>query len=1073
MPMIVSATRFAAASRNSPRRSPRFRKGTVLAFLALVLVVLVGFLALAIDIGMLAIARSQAQNAADVAALTAARTLNGDPTTTYNLSLATSNAQAIVSYNSILRNPVASSQLALTYGTYDYNQTSQTFGANYPGTANMPYTAVTATVTAQNIPSIFGKVLGASFLPAVSATAQAAHRPRDIALVMDLSGSMRMGTCNGFDFATTSRVSNNPDPLIPTFGPYSSTSAAMQGPSTVSTSAVDSYAISPSNVTVGNSSYSLTYINNFFQNAAYATTLVRAFDSYSSSDNGVTWTPPSAGTLPQLPSTSFATTPGGDVPLWKAGSTSTYAQTVRDVVNSTSRNAWWELDGYSGCTNGSFNNADLGTSGYPASGAGAFFGYTQGPGYYGETFFIWPPDPRRCLSSSGATSTVGGTTSNVGDVTQIAGFMADFGYTGSDYNNSAVATTLSAGITSTATSLTVIATTGFPTAAPFRIVVGSEVMIVTAMGGTGSRTWTVTRHADSTTAASASNGATVGLATGPPLCGIYSVSSTSGSTAWPWPNDGGSSLGTYLTTNVYLPGGSRKLLTTDAVYKKIMRLYNWNYVVDSVGTTPCDWRVRFFGTDDNTKLFASSNGEMNLPGGSTYTINYNEILRWIAAAPNPFPTQLRAGRIKYYGSIPTAITGTWPSYGNTDQRFWVEFIDYVLGFRQTSAGVYQDISNMAGYGTDFSWGTVSRTAPPSAPTQYMGYSDNPARPRLRFWFGPLMMVDYLNNYNMDINVANYFYMQPGDSYEAPLYTGKQGFLAAVDTMKNNHPNDWVAIAQYSWPRTSASDSTRRFNSVSCPLGTNYAYAKSALLFPFSTINADGTCNNTEVTPYDADPATGSVPSANFVDTPRADGDTCFAMGLMLSYNQFAVTTTSDATLRSFVTSTPITFPSGMAGGMGRKGAQKVIMFETDGLPNCTATATLTSGGSYNYYQIRYDMNRPYSSEYPSINALAVNDPTVLSQVYSLVDQLKTDFSTSRNPFRLYAFGFGPVFSGSQANSALSTLQTMQYHAGTQSDPATALPSNQIITGTDAQMSSRMVNAFTSVLQSGVQVALIK
>ena len=211
------------------------------------------------------------------------------------------------------------------------------------------------------------------------------------------------------------------------------------------------------------------------------------------------------------------------------------------------------------------------------------------------------------------------------------------------------------------------------------------------------------------------------------------------------------------------------------------------------------------------------------------------------------------------------------------------------------------------------------------------------------------------------------------------------------------------------------------------------------------------------------PRPPAAPSANFVDTPRADGDTCFAMGLMLSYNQFLVTTTSDPTLRSFVTSSPITFPPGMAGGLGRKGAQKVIMFETDGLPNCSATASLVSGGSYNYYQIRYDMNRPYSSEYPSINALSTNDPTVLTQVYSLVDQLKSDYGTSRNPFRLYAFGFGPVFSGSQANMALSTLQTMQYHAGTQTDPSTALPSNQVITGTDAQMSSRMVDAaFTSV-----------
>src|SRR5207248_6006458 len=99
---------------------------------------------------------------------------------------------------------------------------------------------------------------------------------------------------------------------------------------------------------------------------------------------------------------------------------------------------------------------------------------------------------------------------------------------------------------------------------------------------------------------------------------------------------------------------------------------------------------------------------------------------------------------------------------------------------------------------------------------------------------------------------------------------------------------------------------------------------------------------------------------------------------------FAVTATSDNTLRGFTTSTPITFPSGMAGGMGRKGAQKVIIFETDGLANTSATASLVSASGYNYYKIRYDMNKTGSSEYPAITVANINDPTVLSQVYSLV-----------------------------------------------------------------------------------------
>jgi Flp pilus assembly protein TadG len=961
-----------------PSRTPG-RRGTILPVLALTIVVMVGFLALAIDLGMLAIAKTQVQQAADLAALTAARTVNGDGSSNYNQSAATSNAQNVLTYNRVLSQSIQSSQLQISYGSYDYNQTSQTFSANFPATTGMATSAVSTTVTASSLPGAFGSMFGAQFLPALSATAQAAHRPRDIALAMDLSGSMRLGTCLGFDFWPTSRSCNNPDPVYPQFGHYSSANADMQGPSSNQTSSVDSYTIPPSNTTAPNSSYTLTYVNNFYQNAAYASPLVRAFDSYTSSDGGNTWSPPSSGS-PILPPASYATVPGYDVPLFVKSSTTTYATNVKDVLGSSTRSAAWELDGYSNYTGGSLSNAAVGKINYTSA---PFYGTTQGPAYYGETFFIWPPDPRLPLTKANNS-------------TQIKQFLTDFGYSTTDFS-----------------------------------------------GGT----------------------------TGPPLYGIYTVTTTTGSRTWPWPNDNGASLGTYLTTNVYLPGGSRKLNTTDTQYQQIMRLYNWNYVIDNLGTTPCDWRVRFFGTNNNTKLFSSS-GSLNVPGSGTYTINYNEILRWISQPPTPFPSQLRAGRIKYYGSIPTQITGSWPNYGNTDQRFWVEFIDYVLGFRQTSAGVYQDVSGMAGYGSDFTWGTLGRNAPPSA-TQYMSYTDNPARPQSRYWFGPMAMVDYLHNYNMDTNVSNYFYMQPGDSYEAPIYTAKQAYVAAINTMQTNHPNDWVAVVPYSWPRPSATSSYGRFNCVRSPLGTNYNYASAALLFPFGTINADGSTNSTEITPYSADPATSLVPSADFVDTPRADGDTCFAMALMLAYNQFALTAPTDGTLRSYVSTSPISFPSGMAGGMGRKGAQKVVIFETDGLANCYATANLVSAGTYKYYKIRYNMNSPSGSEYPSVSASTITDTGVETQVYSLVQQLATDYSTQRNPFRLYAIGFGPVFQGTNASLGLSTLQSMQYYAGTQASSSTALPANQIITGTDAQMSSSMISAFTTILQNGVQIALIK
>ena len=63
----------------------------------------------------------------------------------------------------------------------------------------------------------------------------------------------------------------------------------------------------------------------------------------------------------------------------------------------------------------------------------------------------------------------------------------------------------------------------------------------------------------------------------------------------------------------------------------------------------------------------------------------------------------------------------------------------------------------------------------------MSYTDNPDRPLLRYWFSPMAMVDYLQNYNMDNNVSNYFFMQPGDSYEAPIYTAKDGLSRPPST----------------------------------------------------------------------------------------------------------------------------------------------------------------------------------------------------------------------------------------------------------------------------------------------------
>ena len=175
---------------------------------------LVGFLALAIDLGMLAIAKTQVQQAADLAALTAVRTLNGNSTNNYNQSAATTNAQNVVTYNAILGQSIqvvatARSPTAPTTTTRPRSR----FSANFPADERLsrrPRSRPRSPRTA--LPGAFSKIFGRrNSCPNVSATAQAVHRPRDIALVMDLSGSMRMGTCLGFDFIPTSRTTNNPD----------------------------------------------------------------------------------------------------------------------------------------------------------------------------------------------------------------------------------------------------------------------------------------------------------------------------------------------------------------------------------------------------------------------------------------------------------------------------------------------------------------------------------------------------------------------------------------------------------------------------------------------------------------------------------------------------------------------------------------------------------------------------------------------------------------------------------------------------------------------------------------------
>ncbi len=487
-----------------------------------------------------------------------------------------------------------------------------------------------------------------------------------------------------------------------------------------------------------------------------------------------------------------------------------------------------------------------------------------------------------------------------------------------------------------------------------------------------------------------------------------------------------------------------------------------------------DWRKRYFyyyGTatamDDNSRLWNAS-GNWKAPASGNYSINYNAILNFIKnVGPNPFPSTLRSGRIVYYTSIPSSINTSSSPPANLDERFWKDYIDYCLGVVDSGGFNYTVISDGTtgdtGYGPDFTWGTVKITAKSSLtgnPLPYMHYADNPKRPITKFWFGPQSLVEFLDNFTVGYNDTgdgrNFWW--PGTCHEAPMYACKLGIRAALTDIQNNHPNDLVSLIMFSTPKSSANSSFSRFNRVRVGLGRNYSNMQEALWYPPATIgNATAT-----VTPYDA----------NNVEVPRAFGGTCYSYPLMLAYNQFS----GNTGLQTYSGGQP----TGDAGGMGRKGAQKVIIFETDGAPNTTASAALTNSGQYNsYYNIRYNYANASGSEYPTgVSGYSDLASTVTTQIVGVCNQIcaldtanPPGYSSSSKKVKIHCIGFGPVFNPSSSSAAPATafLNQMQ-QIGNVND---GMPDYKIVYGTQDSVIADLQQAFRKIMVDGIQITLIQ
>ncbi len=72
--------------------------------------------------------------------------------------------------------------------------------------------------------------------------------------------------------------------------------------------------------------------------------------------------------------------------------------------------------------------------------------------------------------------------------------------------------------------------------------------------------------------------------------------------------------------------------------------------------------------------------------GSGGTINYANVLAWIKSGPQTLPSNLQSGRVVYYSSIPSDVTG-----GTLDAIFWKNYIDFVFGYNS-----YQQMNTLYG-----------------------------------------------------------------------------------------------------------------------------------------------------------------------------------------------------------------------------------------------------------------------------------------------------------------------------------------------------------------------------------------
>jgi hypothetical protein len=991
------------------KQRSRQRRGTVLPLVAICTVAIVGMVALAIDIGMVAIARSQCQNAADSAAAAGARTMNGDPTASYNIGSVPKASFTAAAANNVFNTPVSASMatstsptadtyvsgdVTLNFGAYTYvyndaDLSKEGFKLAMPRTdTTEPYAAVKATVKGVSSNG-FGRVFGVNSFNA-QASAVAVHRPRDIMIIMDLSGSMRFQSCMGIwvssggtGDASTSQYprtkSMNPDPDYPQFGHYSATaSAGLYGNTSYSTGAEW---IDPCNITYTSIS-GPPIVDDFY------------------TDGG------STRAWPTRAPASYATTPGGDN-FPKNGAT--WVANVSGLPSTLKPDdLTWERNGY-GAT---------------------FKGYTQGPGHWGKTFFMWPPDPRG--TDKDATNTANYADNGAKDWRLRFFFkerMSDNKLFWLDDNN----------ILFNPSGSIATVTTGNANVTPF-IKTPQTTTVITEKG---INTGTAVTYRYRINYQAIFNW----LQTSPV---VFPTSMLTGRVQYY------SSIpsGTDATLN-------SRFWSTSTLTNVNERFWR-DYVDNMLG-------LRVTGTSGGYVTYSNTTpNDTSIP--LTAHFGPGDLYSWGTMQVTQRPDCNYFGTVNFAagyaaGTKPSIVLNNVKTASSTQPLATLPTGTYYIRINSGST-IYQVTRSVAASGTatltatDIALATAVANGAEveifTSVPRSMNYADNPYRPRTQFWFGASSFLDWLGNYNYGR------LWWPGNVHEAQAWGCKVGIATAIDDIQKNHPNDFIGMTFFSSPSTSSSGGGFH-NRAIVPMGRSYQQLKDSLWFPPSTV----TGGVAKITPYDSD----------FNNVPRASGGTAPGMGLMLAYNQFS---SSYASLRTYMQPQPAY--RGAAGGLGRKGASRTVIFETDGAPNTRGFDTIVPLGSDSYYPVRIkDPTNIAASgnEYPNSGTYDINEVyTVVKQLAALDTASPPGLSTSRKPALVFSLGYGSLFdpsnaSGTQAN-AMTFLQTVQYHGNVaKTTSSTDFPDWQRIYGTPDQRITRIQAAFTKIMQSGVQVSLIQ